>query len=175
VPTLLRGVLKDNWLERLPDEPDEAPADTLKDFRSTRSVLSVWSIAEDSSNLDKVVVMIALGKQKLGDFDLILFDEQLLHDLGIRIDPDPFDGPVPSVREDHRDLVGISANQVARFATALFMQGVRAGESGINVDTYSEKRLEGVVKTMVASAVIDVAKLNGSIRRDLETRGVLGP
>jgi hypothetical protein len=88
-PFLLRRIDKRRWDwvgEEIPWLPaGELPAAPLTDLQtSIDSVLSVWQIQEDMSNLEEVVAAIAATRDTSDKFDYALFEMEFLAAAGIR-------------------------------------------------------------------------------------------
>ena len=75
------GEKKLNWLTQ-----GEMPAAPLSDLRTSKtSILSVWFIENDRSNLERVVAAMAANLQHVDKFDCIIFPTNLLETVSIPI------------------------------------------------------------------------------------------
>src|SRR5712691_6024847 len=86
MPLFLRTVRQNRWLK---DEAapflaaDDVPADPLGDLRTQENLLSVWVVAEDRSNIERIVRAVALGASEIASMGYVLFDSTLLPAAGI--------------------------------------------------------------------------------------------
>jgi hypothetical protein len=121
------------WLER-----GDVPADPLGDLATSQHRLSVWDVAADRSNLERIVRAVVTTKDKIASMGYVLFDSSLLSDAGISIQVEEGATPDEEANEWHRDLVDLSGNKLV-VLTRLILQN---GESG----TVLKKRLEELVE-----------------------------
>ena len=128
MPKLLRTVRQNRWLK---DEAapflanDDVPADPFCDLRTHENLLSVWAVAQDHSNIERIVRAVAIGRQQIADMGYVVFDSELLPAAGIEIresDGASFD---KEANAWHRDLV-VSGNKLVALTKAI----LREGESG---------------------------------------------
>jgi hypothetical protein len=105
-----------SWLEA-----GDIPADPLADFAGTvDNRLSVWLVADDRSNLRRVVAAMAANRDKLDKLDYVLFPLDHLAALGIKLLETPGDTPDQEANEYHCDLVELSANDVVHLTKRVF-------------------------------------------------------
>ena len=88
MPLLLRTVRQNRWLK---DEAapflaiDDVPADPVCDLQTKQNLLSVWEVAQDRSNIMRIVRAVAIGRQKIANMGYVLFDSGLLPAADIEI------------------------------------------------------------------------------------------
>ncbi|MBI3247319.1 MAG: hypothetical protein HYZ50_12515 [Deltaproteobacteria bacterium] len=88
MPLLLRKIRKSRWNEligasQISDE--QLQNGPLTDLRErSGDELSVWDIAEDRGNLLRIVAALAGKLESFSPFDYLLFDRQLLVEVGIK-------------------------------------------------------------------------------------------
>jgi hypothetical protein len=100
-------------------EPDYL-ADCLSDFRISEGKLSVWLIAEDKSNIDRVLAALAATRDKLQDMGYVLFDSGVLERCEIKFEKSEGGTPDSYANNNwHHDLTDLSVRQVAEFAIEL--------------------------------------------------------
>src|SRR6266481_7826068 len=86
MPLLLRNVRENRWLksEAAPWlAKGDVPADPLGDLRTSQNRLSVWEVAVNRSNVERIVRALAVGSNKVADMGYVLFDSSLLETAGI--------------------------------------------------------------------------------------------
>jgi hypothetical protein len=108
MPLLLRTVRQNRWLkeEAAPFlAADDVPADPVGDLRTQQNLLSVWEVAEDRSNIERIVRAVALGGDNIGHMGYVLFDSALLPDVGIETVQNRGGSPDEAANPWHRDLV----------------------------------------------------------------------
>ena len=129
MPLLLRTVRQNRWLKGEAAaflERDDVPADSLGDLVTSQNLLSVWEIAQDHSNLKRVVRAVAVGREKLADMGYVVFNSEALTAAGIPIRDNLGASPDQGANAWHRDLV-LSGNKLVALAKAI----LRDGESGV--------------------------------------------
>ncbi len=67
----------------------DAQADALDDLRTKSNALSVFVINEDRSNLERVATAFAASGDELTNIDYAIFDDDVLHRLGVPPRPEP--------------------------------------------------------------------------------------
>jgi len=104
----------------------DAPAPALHDFIDEQGKVSVWAVAEDQSNLPRVVAAIAATRESADVFDFVLFDGQAVSTAGARLEAAPGNSPDRVADQEwHRNLANVSAQRAARLVCAAFVNGER--------------------------------------------------
>src|SRR5215472_10234387 len=86
MPLLLRNVRENRWLksEAAPWlKNGDVPADPLGDLATKNNRLSVWEVAGDRSNVERIVRALAVNRDRVADMGYVLFDSSLLATAGI--------------------------------------------------------------------------------------------
>jgi hypothetical protein len=128
MPLLLRTVRQNRWLK---DEAapflaiDDVPADPVCDLQTQQNLLSVWEVARDRSNIERIVRAVAIGREVIADLGYVVFDSGLLPAAGIKILENKGKSPDEEANAWHRDLV-VSGNKLVALTKAI----LRHGESG---------------------------------------------
>ncbi|MEK7992329.1 MAG: hypothetical protein AAB403_00850 [Planctomycetota bacterium] len=140
MPLLLRTVRQNRWLkeEAAPFLAiDDVPADPVCDLSTQQNLLSVWTVAQNRSNIERIVRAVAIGRDKIADMGYVVFDSGLLPAAGIEIRVNKGQSPDDEANAWHRDLV-VSGNKLIALTKAI----LRYGESG----TVLKDRLRQLVK-----------------------------
>lgn len=140
MPLLLRTVRQNRWLKEAAESYlalGDVPADPFGDLQTTENLLSVWELAEDRSNLERIVRAVAVGKQKIDHTGYVIFDSEWLTPSGIEILRNKGTTADAAANQWHRDLV-LSGNKLLSLAGAI----LRHGDSG----TVLKKRLHELVE-----------------------------
>ena len=130
MPLLLHTVRQARWLKEPAAEwlrSGDVPADAVSDLRTTDNKLSVWEVAEDRSNLERIVRAIAVGRHEIASTGYIIFDSALLTEVGIDSMREKGATQDATANEWHRDLVQLSGNKLV----ALTRGVLERGESGV--------------------------------------------
>jgi hypothetical protein len=141
MPLFLRTVRENRWhkSEAAPWlERGDIPADPLADLATKENRLSVWEIAVDRSNLERIVRAVAIGRDKIADMGYVLFDADILRAAGIETLAEDGNTPDGGANSWHRDLIDLSGNKLTLLARLI----LEKGESG----TVLKKRLETLVE-----------------------------
>jgi hypothetical protein len=122
VSDLLTLIKKRNWDHvELPWLPaGEIQADPIGDLRTKGNRLSVWHIEEDESNLSTVLVGLVANRAKIDKLEYGLFSEDLVAQVGLKMEETPGELQMQEANPWHRDLVELSGSSLVRLATALF-------------------------------------------------------
>jgi hypothetical protein len=141
MPLFLRKVRENRWHKSEAAEllaKGDIPADPLGDLATSGNRLSVWEVALDRSNLERIVRALAVNSNKIADMGYVLFDSSLLATAGI--DSSEEDGATPDTEANawHRDLIDLSGNKLVMLASLI----LKNGESG----TVLKKRLEQLIE-----------------------------
>lgn len=120
MPYFLRKIRKGRWL--MPDvgfrwlEENDIPADPLADLTTKENQLSVWHVEDDRSNLDNILVGLAVPRDHLDHIDYDLIADGCIQKLGIRATKVADNTLGPEVREWHYHLQELSAGKVTLLA-----------------------------------------------------------
>jgi len=101
----------------LPEE--ELQADALNDLGTKSNELSVYHIAPNKSNLDQVVVALAVNTTDPSNIDFALFEENIISELGIKIKKSKGELADDQVNNWHSDLHELSASKLLSLALAI--------------------------------------------------------
>lgn len=141
MPLLLRTVRENRWhkSEAAPWlERGDVPADPLGDLATSQNRLSVWEVAADRSNVERIVRAVAVGRNSLADMGYVLFNSELLAAAEIGTATEAGTTLDEGANAWHRDLVELSGNKLVTLTKAI----LENGESG----TILKKRLRELVE-----------------------------
>lgn len=139
------------WLQN-----GDVPADPLGDLASTDNRLSVWEVAGDRSNIERIVRALAVGGDRVDNTGYVLFDSALLEGAGIETLVEKGASLDEEANAWHRDLIDLSGNKLVALARLI----LENGESG----TVLKKRLEQLVEEGIQQNQLP-EKCRGKIRR----------
>ena len=125
MPLFLRTVRQARWLkeEAAPFlAVDDVPADSVCDLPTQQNLLSVWEVAEDRSNVERLVRAMAIGRDKIAAMGYVLFDSDLLPAAGIVTVPNAGKSPDEGANPWHRDLE-VSGNKLVALTKAILQHG----------------------------------------------------
>lgn len=146
MPLLLRMVRENRWYKAEAADwlqRGDVPADPIGDLPTRKNQLSVYEVMPDRSNLERIVRALALTKDKVADTGFVLFDSELLPELGINTSAsEPGQTPDREANGWHRDLTDLSGNRLVALTRAI----LERGESG----TVLKKRLTELVLSGIA-------------------------
>lgn len=146
MPLILRNVRQNRWFKEQATAQlanGDVPADPLADLATTNNTLSVWEVADDRSNVERIVRAVAVTKNELADAGYVLFDSQYLEVVGIQTQKERGKTPDDDANAWHLDLVDLSGNKLVML-TRLILEN---GESG----RVLRKRLEELVSEGIQS------------------------
>jgi hypothetical protein len=121
VPTYLHQIDQRLWLETSPAwlPAGEATADEVTNLKTSNNELSVYAVSRDDTTAFRVATALAASRQKLQDFDYILFEDAVLIGLDIRVKSSSGTTPDAEVNTWHSDLIQLSGTTLARLAAEL--------------------------------------------------------
>jgi hypothetical protein len=99
---------KPEWLP-----PGEVPAQAFLDFKLDNHEMSVWYVAHDNSNLDRVLTALAANRQYIEKIDYAVFDEAVVSKCGIARRQTHGQSPDEHAsKEWHWDLIKLSGRKL---------------------------------------------------------------
>jgi hypothetical protein len=159
MPLYLIKITKRRW-DRPTDAPwlpeDEIPADPLGDLRPKEGKLSVWLVDAQSSNLDGIIVALALTREKWDNFEYGLFDSSIPERLGIRFFTTEGTTPLIQINRFHRDLAELTADKYTQLIKEVFPQ--------LRKERLYEEEVKQKVRIAQTTTQIDEQRLNEKIR-----------
>lgn len=141
MPLLLRNVRENRWHKSEAItwlEKDDVPADPVGDLTTSQNRLSVWEVAVDRSNVERIVRALAITRERISDMGYVLFDSSLLSEAGIETHPEKGETPDDGANGWHLDSIELSGNKLVKL-TGLIL---KTGESG----TVLKKRILQLVE-----------------------------
>jgi hypothetical protein len=132
MPLLLHTVREHRWY-KADAAPflavDDVPADSVCDLSPSENLLSVWEVAEDRSNIERIVRAVAAGRGNLSNMGYVLFDSAHLPAVGIEAVPNKGKSPDDGANPWHRDLV-VSGKKVVALTRIILQTEIEGGNSG---------------------------------------------
>jgi hypothetical protein len=159
---LLRVINKNRWMEASFLAKGDLQADALLDLRTSGNALSVWHVEGDESNLNRVVALLAAGRDRLSNFDYALIDPESLIEFDIKIIASPGSSCDEVANEKwHRELGELSVSKIVNLA-------------GVIATSTKGRKLEKAVRHLLRSAVeaghIQLAKLKEKLASEVSDR-----
>jgi hypothetical protein len=111
----------------------------------------VYHIAENETNLDRVIAALAANTDYPSNIDFALFDEAILGELGIKIGKSEGDSPDMQVNAWHSDLQELLASKLLELATAI------SGRA--RIERKGDKQVLNLVAKSIAISQIDRVRL----------------
>ena len=144
------------WLPRgaVPGAPfgDVAP--------SSESVLSLWWVEQDESNVHRVVAALAAGRQHFDKFDYALIDEAAVRGLGIKVQAvaEPCPDQVASTRW-HRNLIQLTADNLHALVSLI--------KARAKLNRLLGPEVKALVKDGLEAGHLERARINPALRESL--------
>ena len=145
----------------LPWVPDgDIVADLLADFQTRGGATSVWLVEDDRSNLDRVLVALAVNRDHLTNIDYILFDLDLLSQADVKTEKGDGKTSDDMVNDQwHLNLVELSGHKLVSLTRRIFERS----EAG----TMLKKRLGELALQALGSSRLNTDKINPKMKEDL--------
>jgi hypothetical protein len=145
----------------LPWVPDgDIVADLLADFPTRGGATSVWLIEDDRSNLDRVLVALAVNCQRFTNIDYILFDPHLLSQADVKSEKIIGETPDDMVNARwHLNLVQLSGHKLVSLTRRILEQSEAGG--------VLKKRLEDLALQALGSSRLNIGKINAKMKEEL--------
>lgn len=162
MPLLLRAIRKNRWCKSDPVPwltQGEIQADPLGDLVTGGNTLSVWLVQDDQSNLNEVILALAVSRDTISNLDYTIFDISLLENMSIKVEVNEGKTPYEKANSWHRDLVELTASKLVKLAEGILYSS--------KITRKSEKEILGLIKGAVGSGQIDKTKLKPSILNKL--------
>ncbi|MEL6927130.1 MAG: hypothetical protein AAFO95_00675 [Cyanobacteria bacterium J06600_6] len=127
MPLLLRGIRKRRWstdasISGLSE--GEIQADAFGDLSTSKNTLSVWHVEDDKSNIDQVITAFASNRDNISNFDYVLFNTNLVSNIGINIEQNPGATPFEAANHWHRDLTMLTASKLFKLIDIICNQHI---------------------------------------------------
>ena len=144
MPLILRVIRKDSWrtTRRRWLRASDFPADPVTDLKTMDNCLSVYEIADDQSNLERVITAIAGTREYLGHVDYMLFDAGLISEAEIEIQATDGGTPDEEVNRQHQDLIQLTSDKLVSLAKTIYKEGKRERLLGKTVVSLLRKAIE---------------------------------
>ena len=146
---------------------NDAQGDTTKCLLTKENKLSIFLLEEPSVQIERVVAALALNKENISNIDLAIAPEKVLATCGIDRDKVQANTPDIEVNEWHLDLVELTVNKIAKFATTIKREG--------EIKRYHEAYVKKAIQKSLNTDYIATAKISGNLIRSLKKRGVSFP
>jgi hypothetical protein len=163
VPYILRKVRKGRWSHEAANSwlgESDLQADALSDLQTSANALSVWTVANDKSNLNDVLTALASNGDSISNIDYALVHFDVLSQLHIEHQAVSGDTPFHNANEFHIDLVQLSALKLLELAKAL-----KRSES---IQRIPEKQIRGLIIQAVVSGQISLDQLRPNLSAALQ-------
>jgi hypothetical protein len=157
VPLYLIKIDKRKWDRRLPWlRPGEIQADPLGDLNVLSGQLSVWHIEDNRSNLDLVAVGLAISRGHIAKFEYCLFDQEVVENIGLKVDNSVGSTPVTLANQWHRDLTELTVDSLVVLVKTIF--------SDLEKQRIYEQDVWSKVIAAAKAGSIDMDKVKGELR-----------
>ena len=127
---------------------------------TSSNTLSVWLVEDNNSNLDEIIVALAVCGDTISNFDYTLINTNLLSSTNIKVEVKEGLTPYSRANKWHRDLVELTTYKLFKLAEAVFEHSPR--------ERVQEKKILTMVKDAVQNRYIDRANLKPGIIKKLD-------
>lgn len=112
----------------------------------------MWLLEDDESNLDRIVAVLAAGRQHVDKFDYALIDERALGELGIQIEAkaEPCADDEASARW-HRNIVRLTSSDLNALVRLIHSRG--------RLRRLLRPQVEAILTNAVASGRLDLSRI----------------
>lgn len=167
VPSLLIKINHAKWYGDLPWlKVGEVQAAALWDLRQSDNRLSVWSIPDDTSNLQRIVAALAATRENIENLDYVLLQSASLSALNIGIEKTNGATPDAGVNaEYHLDLIELTISKIVSIANLIKLSAEKDRVQSFDVKKYLVKSYEsgyldqGLLKAKLLGKIQEAAKL----------------
>lgn len=152
-----RWIPKDNdWLSG-----GEFPADVFKDFLTKGGSFSLWEFDDSEAGLEWIVVGVASTGKSLDKFDYIVFDCEIVKEVGLTVKRSTGDTPLEDLNKNHHvDVVECSGRKLFELINCV-----------ASIGQHGRKSRKEVIEYMVDAVVGGVLELerivSTSLREDV--------
>ena len=156
---------KRHWDHHPSHAHGDVQADAMKCLVTSRNTLSVYLLEDTDQQKDRVVAALAVTRDYLADFDLVVVPDDTLRTLGITRIDNPGDTLDHEVNQWHYDLVDLTVMQLARLAVAIKRCGT--------IERYNRARLLDTIRTSLDANFIDRQRIPDTLADSLRRKGVI--
>lgn len=165
MPLILRSIRQSRWykIERLPWlAQGDMQADPLGDLTTTNNELSVWVIADDKANLNRIIAAVAATRDQVQNLDYLLVNQHLLTDINIKSKKVKGTTPDEKANSWHLNLIELSALKLVELGKVMLAQG--------EVRRTSHKDVGQLIADSVNNGHIERAKLKVGIQAKIKNQ-----
>jgi len=114
---------RDEW-PKFVDKTVDIPANCLYDLNPEHNSLSVWELADDESNFERLATALAANRDNLSHIDCLLFRGDVFSSLGLTTLSSKGKTPDEHAnQQSHRDLNDLSGKVITDFAIKISQHG----------------------------------------------------
>ncbi|MHA1789462.1 MAG: hypothetical protein ACTSXT_09565 [Candidatus Helarchaeota archaeon] len=144
-------------------EDNDVSADAITNcLKTTRNTLSVWSI-KNENDIDKAILAIASNLDHIETIDVVILNDSVLHNFGIKIIASTGNTPIESLREFHRDLSELTFSKIGHIKDHI-VERIRNNK----LKRFTRGKLIKLLKEAIDKGLLELEDLNDSIRNKLE-------
>lgn len=166
MPLALRFIRLDRWdtealLAQSWVPEGDIVADVLRDVGTTNGTLSVWHIADDKSNLNRVLAAFGATRDKVANLDYLLIEQGLLQIAGVEMLVTAGTTVDPEANSQwHRELVHLSGHRLVELVHTMLTRGETCG--------IEHKTIADMMRVALQRGNLDGSKVKKGITKGLE-------
>ena len=155
---------KRHWDEEQWLSAGDVKSDATKCLQTVENTLSVFVLEKPEEQMDRVVAALALTRGNLGQVDVAIVPEEILEKCEIKRDRVQAETPDSEVNQWHIDLVELTVDKIAKFASAIKSEG--------QIKRYAHKAVKTAIQQSLTTNCIDVEQINEEFISTLIKRGI---
>lgn len=124
MPLAIRSIRRTRWFRPNWISNDDVPSDPLTDFSTEENVLSIWSVKNDKSNINRIISALAARRKDISNYDYLLFDQNIIDKSNIKSKQTIGKSLDEEINESsHYDLIELTANQICSLVKEAYKNG----------------------------------------------------
>lgn len=139
---LFRKIVELNWLFTAPSKQSEFPADPLSDLNTNNNELSVYQVDQEKSNLEDIIVGIAVNRAFLKNIDYALLNKDNLDSEDYEIKESPAEIKYTKAIPHHRNICNLTAKKIVNLARVIYSKGEHSTVTKAKVKELINQALE---------------------------------
>lgn len=161
MPNLVRNLTDPHLLLLGGENPSEPQADALKNFRTKDNKLSVYEVKDGAYDAVRLAVSVVAGADRLVEVHFVVFNSELVTELGILIEKTEGKTPDRHANDQHYDLQIGTPKKLGALTEAIIY-------NPLDIKRILQPEVEKLVVDAIKDGSIDKRKLNRPMRKALK-------
>ncbi len=159
---LVRKISKSKWFQIDIRKDNDVSADAITNcLKTTNNTLSVWSI-ENEDDIEKAILAIASNLDHIETIDIVILNDEVLQESGIKIITSKGNTPIESLKEIHRDLSELTFSKLGNVKDHI-VERIRNDK----LRRFTKGKLKKILRDAIEKGFLELDDLNESVRNKI--------